>query len=133
MPSGPQVILILKLAVGAVTVLLLASLSALARGNYRLHGRINIIFFVLTVTALLGLEVIVRLLNPQIFDYFDEDMRQRLSLHLCFALPAAVVMAAMLVTGLTRRREIHLYLAGVFTVLWIGTFITGIFFLPHGY
>ena len=33
--------------------------------------------------------------------------------------------------GLTRRREIHLYLAGVFTVLWIGTFITGIFFLPH--
>ena len=48
-----------------------------------------------------------------------------------FGPPAAAVMGAMLYTGLTGRREAHLYLAGVFTVLWIGTFITGVFFLPH--
>jgi hypothetical protein len=39
-------------------------------------------------------------------------------------------MPAMLSTGLTHRRTIHLVLASVFAVFWAGTFITGIFFLP---
>ncbi len=129
--TGPQVILALKVAVTAVTVLLALSLVALARGNYRLHGRINLVFFGLTVAALFALEVVVRLLNPGVFDYFDVPTRQMLMVHLCFSLPAAAVMAGMLWTGLTRRREWHLYLAGVFTVLWVGTFVTGVFFLPH--
>lgn len=129
--TGPQVILALKVAVTAVTVLLLASLIALARGNYRLHGRINILFFALTVLALVLLEVVVRLLNPAVFSYFSATDRQMLAVHLCFSLPATGVMAAMLWTGLTHRREWHLYLAGIFTVLWTGTFVTGVFFLPH--
>ena len=37
-----------------MTVLLAASLTALARGNIRLHGRINYVFFALTLIALLG-------------------------------------------------------------------------------
>jgi hypothetical protein len=53
--TGPQFILLLKAAVLAVTVLFLVSLVALARGQYRLHGRINMVFFALTVAALLGL------------------------------------------------------------------------------
>jgi uncharacterized membrane protein YozB (DUF420 family) len=131
--AGQYVILTLKIAVLTVTVLFLLSLVALARGNYRLHGRINVAFFGLTVAALLGLEVIVRLIDPNIFDYFDhiEGARAGLAVHLCFAVPAALVMAAMLYTGLTRRRETHLYLAGAFTVLWTGTVVTGVFFLPH--
>ena len=129
MLTGPSVILALKVAVAAVTVLLLLSLAALARGNYRLHGRINIVFFALTLTAVIGLEVLVRFIDPQVFDYFDADMRQNLRIHLCFSLPAASVLPCMLYTGLTRRRDAHLYLAGVFSMLWIGTFITGIFFL----
>ncbi|HXG13379.1 MAG TPA: DUF420 domain-containing protein [Gemmataceae bacterium] len=131
MGIGPYVILTLKVAVIAVTLLFLVSLVALWRGNYRLHGRINIAFFTLTAAALLGLEVLVRLIDPEVFDYFDAETRVVLRVHLCFSLPAAGAMAAMLYTGLTGRREIHLYLAGVFTVLWIGTFITGVFFLPH--
>ncbi len=131
MLTGPQVILALKVAVLAVTVLLVASLVALARGNTRLHGRINLAFFFLTVLALVGLEVIVRLLNPGVFDYFDAITHQMLRVHLCFSLPATAVMAAMLWTGLTHRREFHLYLAGVFSILWAGTVITGVFFLPH--
>lgn len=131
MPTGPQVILLLKVAVLAVTVLLLASLVALAQGKVRWHGRINIAFFLLTVAALIGLEVLVRLVNPTVFDYFDATTRQMLMVHLCFSLPAAVVMAAMLATGLKRKRELHLFLAGVFSVLWIGTVVTGVFFLPH--
>ena len=131
MLTGPNVILALKVAVAAVTALFLTSLVALARGHYRLHGRLNLAFFVLTAAALIALEVVVRILDPRIFDYFDERTRLLLTVHLAFALPAAALMAAMLYTGLTRRRDLHLYLAGAFTVLWAGTFVTGIFFLPH--
>jgi uncharacterized membrane protein YozB (DUF420 family) len=131
--TGPNVILILKIAVLAVTLLFLAALGALIRGNYRLHGRINMLFFVLTVIALIGLEVVARLLDPDLFAYFEHDitLKRRLSVHLCFSLPAAALMPFMLWTGLTHRRRIHLSLASVFAVLWTGTFITGIFFLPH--
>src|SRR5688572_6486212 len=129
--TGPQVILTLKVAVVAVTLLLLASLAALARGNYRLHGRLNLAFFVLTLTALIALEAVARLLNPQIFDYFDEETRRALTVHLCFSLPATLLLPLMLYTGLTRRRRAHLSLAVAFGILWTGTFITGIFFLPH--
>ncbi|MBY0521762.1 MAG: DUF420 domain-containing protein [Gemmataceae bacterium] len=133
MLTGPNVILALKVAVGAVTVLLLLSLLALARGNYRLHGRINLAFFTLTLLALLGFEVIVRMLRPDIFDYImaNPELKQALNIHLCFAVPSAVLMPAMLYTGLTHRRTIHLTLAAIFSSLWLGTFVTGIFFLPH--
>lgn len=132
MLTGPTVILALKVAVGAVTLLLLASLVALGRGNYRLHGRINLAFFTLTLAALFGFEVIIRILEPRVFEYIrlDQELRRRLSIHLCFAVPSAVLMPAMLYTGLTHRRAAHLTLAAIFAVLWAGTFITGIFFLP---
>ncbi len=133
MLTGPDVILGLKIAVGAVTLLLLASLVALARGNYRLHGRINLVFFTLTLLALLGFEVIIRIIEPTIFDYImhNAELRQALNIHLCFSVPSALLMPAMLYTGLTRRRSIHLVLAAIFSVLWIGTVFTGIFHLPH--
>jgi hypothetical protein len=41
-------------------------------------------------------------------------------------------MPMMLYTGLTGRRRVHLSLAVVFGALWTGTFLTGVFFLPHG-
>jgi uncharacterized membrane protein YozB (DUF420 family) len=131
--TGPNVILALKVAVAIVTVLLLASLVALSRGNYRLHGRINLVFFTLTLAAVLGLELVVRFIDPRVFDYFqnDPDLARALRIHLCFSVPSAVLMPAMLYTGLSHRRAIHLSLAIVFAVLWTGTFVTGIFFLPH--
>jgi len=129
--TGPEVILTLKIAVLAVTLLFLTSLLALYRGNYWLHGRINIAFFILTVTALLALEVVVRLIKPDLFNYFDADTRRLLTIHLCFSMPSAVVMPLMLWTGLSHRRRLHLTLAALFGVLWTGTFVTGIFFLPH--
>ena len=131
MLTGPLVILSLKLAVSAVTVLLLASLVALMRGNYRLHGRINVVFSALTLAAVLGLEVLVRLIDPRLFDYFDPDTLQALRIHLCFAVPSAILLPIMLYTGLTRRRTVHLTLAVFFSLLWTGTFVTGVFFLPH--
>lgn len=131
--SGPNVILGLKVAVIAVTLLLLASLVALARGNVRWHGRINIVFFVLTVTALFVFEVVIRVLNPEAFVYLNADsvLRRALNIHLCFSVPSALLMPFMLYTGLSRRRTAHLILAFAFGVLWIGTFVTGVFFLPH--
>src|SRR5438445_317033 len=44
MLTGPNVILVLKVAVAGVTVLLLASLVALWRRHYWLHRRITLVF-----------------------------------------------------------------------------------------
>jgi ABC-type glycerol-3-phosphate transport system permease component len=131
--TAETVILTLKVAVLAVTVLLAASLTALAFGRYRLHGRINIAVFVLTLTALLGLEVIARLLEPDLFrDYLDRnDAWTALTVHLAFSMPAAVMLFAMLFTGLRHRRNLHVGLGIFFLVLWTGTLVTGVFFLPH--
>jgi uncharacterized membrane protein YozB (DUF420 family) len=131
--TGPHVILALKIAVFAVTLLFLAALLALARGNVRLHGKINTLFFALTATALIALELVVRIIDPEVFDYFDADpaLKQALTIHLCFSIPSAAVMPFMLYTGYTHRRTVHLTLAVLFSALWAGTFVTGIFFLPH--
>jgi uncharacterized membrane protein YozB (DUF420 family) len=131
--TGPNVILALKLAVGAVTVLLVVSLTAVVRGNYRLHGRINLVFFTLTLAALLGLEVLIRFVNPDVFQYIrnNEALYRALTIHLCFSVPSAIFMPAMLYTGLRHHRAVHLTMASIFGILWTGTFVTGIFFLPH--
>lgn len=133
MLQAGTVILILKIAVVAVTVLLAASLTALWRGNYRLHGRINIVFFVLTLAALLGLEVIVRVLEPAIFDeHFKEPAaKTALWVHLWFSMPSAALLLAMLPSGLRHYRKLHIGLGLVFLGFWMGTLVTGVFFLPH--
>ncbi len=129
--DGPLVIVILKSAVAAVTLLLAASLVALVRGNVRLHGRINVVFATLTLTAVMGLELLVRVINPELFRYFAADTLQALRVHLCFSVPSALLLPVMLYTGLRHHRGVHIALAVLFSVLWAGTFITGIFFLPH--
>jgi uncharacterized membrane protein YozB (DUF420 family) len=133
MLTGPLVILILKIAVFAVSLLLLASLFALLRGNYRLHGRINIVFFVLTAATVVSFELLIRVIQPSLFDYIqaDEDLHRRLMIHLCFAVPSALLMPFMLYTGLKRKRDVHIRLAILFGLLWTGMFITGVFTLPH--
>jgi uncharacterized membrane protein YozB (DUF420 family) len=130
--TGPNVILTLKIAVAAVTVLLFAALIAVARGNYRLHGRINLVFFTLTLMAVLGLELVVRVIAPDVFDYVnaDDELRRALNVHLWFSVPSTFVLPAMLYTGLKGHVRTHLTLAACFAVLWTGTFVTGIFFLP---
>jgi hypothetical protein len=128
-----KIILTLKIAVVAVTLLLAASILAVVRGKYRLHGQINLLFFALTLTALLSLEVAARLIEPDLFnDYFDRtDSWSALHLHLSFSLPAAALLPAMIYTGLKGRGTLHVSLAAFFLVLWTGTLITGVFFLPH--
>jgi hypothetical protein len=127
------IILILKIAVAGVTVLWIGSLIALACGDRRLHGRINIAFFALTLAALIGLEVIANLISPGLFDEFLEEKNAKgmLRLHLCFSMPAAALLFVMLFTGLRHKRRFHITAGVFFSILWIGTFITGIFFLPH--
>jgi len=127
-----MVILTLKVAVCAVTVLLLASAVALVAGRVRLHGRINLVFFILTMTTVLGFELLIRL-QPDLMSYIKNSpvLWQRLKIHLCFSVPTTLLMPVMLFTGLRRYRKVHLFLAGVFALLWLETFITGVFFLPH--
>jgi hypothetical protein len=99
--NGPGIILALKAAVLAVTVLLLASLVALVCGKYRLHGRIGTAFFVLTACALVALEVITRWVDAAVFAYLetDSELQRGLAVHLGFAIPATVLMGLMLLTG----------------------------------
>jgi hypothetical protein len=127
------IIFALKIAVVAVTLLLAGSLTALARGRYRLHGRLNIAFFVLTLSALFGLEFIAQMLIPQAFaEYLDShDAREALRIHLVFSVPAALLLLAMLFTGVRHRRKVHIGLGVAFLIFWTGTFVTGVFFLPH--
>jgi hypothetical protein len=129
--TGPNVILALKVAVAAVTVILTASLTCAAFGKYRLHGRLNVVFFVLTLTAVVGLEAIIRFVDPHLFDYFDPATRRIMTIHLCFSIPSALLLPLMLFTGLRHKRAIHIGIGTLFLTCWIGTFVTGIFFLPH--
>ena len=131
MLTGPNVVLALKVAVVSVTILLAASLTALALGRRRLHGQLNLVFFALSVSAVLGLEVLIRLVDPLLFDYFDPPTRQLLRVHLGFSIPATLVLPVMLVSGLRRLRRLHLAVASLFAVLWLGTLVTGLM-LPTG-
>ena len=124
-----NVILGLKIAVSAVTVLLVASLIALALGRKWLHGRINIVFFVLTAVAVAGFEIIIRFINPNLTDSFTPEEKQALQLHLAFSLPSALMLPLMLWTT-RNHRKLHSRLGILFALLWLGTFITGVFFLP---
>jgi hypothetical protein len=132
--AAGTIILVLKIAVIAVTLLLLCSLAALVRGNYWLHGRINIAVFFLTLAALLGLEVVAGIISPTLFaEFFDEHHAQMaLQVHLGFSMPAAALLPFMLFTGYRHRRAWHVGIGVIFLVFWTGTFITGVFFLPHG-
>lgn len=131
--NAALIIVILKVAVVAVTLLLIASFVALARGNLWLHGRINFVFFGLTLSALLGLEVVARLISPEIFmEHFERHgARDALRIHLMFSVPSAVLLFGMLFTGLKRFRTAHIAVGILFLALWTGTFVTGIFYLPH--
>jgi hypothetical protein len=127
------VLLTLKIAVAAVTVLLIASLVALAVGRPRLHGRLNTVFFVLTATTVIGFEMVIRLLQPDLTGAFTPEQREALGIHLSFAIPSALMLPAMLYTGRRQYRTAHRLLAFVFVILWAGTFVTGVFFLPHSF
>jgi len=128
-PAGPDIILTLKILVTAVTVLFAASIVAIASGRQRLHGRINTVFFALTLGTVAGFELLLQFVDVK--SAFDEPTREALRVHLFFSVPSAIVLPAMFLTGRTHRRSLHLGLAVLFVALWIGTFITGVFFLPH--
>jgi hypothetical protein len=124
MPNGPQIILALKVLVVAVTVLLLASLVALALKRPRLHGHINTAFFVLTMATVAGFEALLQWVD--VSATFDDAARQALRTHLCFSVPSALLLPAMLITGKMRLKRLHIALAIVFSGLWTGTVITGL-------
>jgi hypothetical protein len=131
--TAPIVILVLQLAVVTVTVLFAASMVAIATGRRRLHGQLNTAFFVLTSAAVLGLELVVRLVWPSLSaEFFDPagPYRGPLLTHLMFSVPATLALGVMMYTGRYRRGRLHRALSVVFVVLWVGTVVTGVFYLP---
>lgn len=130
MPTGPEIILTLKVLVSAVTVIFAAAIGAIAMRRRRLHGWLNTAFFVLTMTTVVAFEILLRL-GTDVTSSFSPEAREALRLHLVFAIPSAVLLPVMFWSGSTGRRRLHLPLAAIFTMLWAGTFVTGVFFLPH--
>ncbi len=129
MPTGPEILLALKVLVSAVTVLFAASVVAIAAGRRRLHGRINLAFFVLTMTTVLGFELLLRV-GTDVSASFSPEAKAALKVHLVFAVPAALLLPLMLWSGATRRRRLHVPLAVAFTLIWAATVYTGLFTLP---
>jgi hypothetical protein len=127
------IILALKIAVVAVTFLLAASLAALAWGKPRWHGRLNTVFFALVVLTVLAFEAVIRLIRPDLTAGFTAEQREALNIHLGFSVPSAALLPAMLVTGRRGYKTAHVALAIGFLVLWAGTLVTGVFFLPHSF
>ena len=130
MPSGPEILLTLKVLVTAVTLLFAAAVAAIAAGRKTLHGRLNTAFFVLTATTVVGFELLLRF-GVDVSSTFSPEARQALRIHLGFAVPAALLLPVMLWSGATQRRRLHLPLAVAFTLLWAGTVFTGLVTLPH--
>jgi hypothetical protein len=128
MPTGPQIILTLKILVVAVTVLLVLSLVALAAGRPKLHGRINSAFFVLTVLTVLGFEGLLQFVP--VSELFNDEARRALHTHLYFSVPSTLLLPVMMASGKMHRRRLHVATGIVFATLWTGTVITGLG-LPH--
>ena len=128
-PTGPEIILTLKVLVAGVTVLLAVSLAALAAGRPRLHGRINTVFFALTLGTVAGFETLIHFVDMKAA--FDPATREALRVHLCFSIPSAIVLPVMFITGIQKRKKLHHTIAVLFLALWSGTVITGLS-LPHG-
>jgi len=128
--SGPAIILTLKVLVSVVTVLFAVAVWAISTGRKKLHGRVNTVFFALTLTTVVGFEVLLRL-QGNVTDHFSPAQRQALLIHLCFAVPSAVLLLAMMTTALLKWKRVHIACGLLFALLWIGTFVTGVFFLPH--
>lgn len=133
MLTPTAVIVILKIAVSAVTVLLVASLLALVNRRPRLHGQINRVFFALTMSTVLMFEGFIRFVDPGVTAGFSTEQREALTIHLAFAIPSAVLLPVMLYTGVRRRKRLHVTIAFGFLALWAGTFVTGVFFIPHSF
>ena len=103
--------------------------TALAAGRPRLHGRINTAVFALTILTVSGFEVLLQFVDVK--STFGPAARDALRVHLWFAVPSAAVLPLLFVTGVTGHKRLHVGLSSAFTVLWVGTFVTGVFFLPH--
>jgi uncharacterized membrane protein YozB (DUF420 family) len=130
MLSGPTIILTLKVLVSAVTVLFVAAVVAIGTGRKKLHGRINTAFFILTMTTVIGFELLLRL-GTDMTATFSPEALQALRVHLYFAIPSAVLLPLMFLSGKLHWKFLHAAMGCLFTVLWVGTFVTGVFFLPH--
>src|SRR5258707_7948494 len=110
MPSGPDIILYLKMAVALATLLLICSLMALLNKQPRWHGRINKLVAAVLLTAVIAFEVMIRLLGVDVLSHMDETARLALKIHLCFVIPLVPFLLMMLFTGMGRRIRVHLWL-----------------------
>lgn len=125
MLSGPLIILTLKVLVSLVTVIYLTAIVALVKGALRWHGRLNTLFFVLTMTTVVAFEVLLRF-GTDVSSSFSPEAREALRVHLMFSIPSTLLLPLMIVSGWIRWRRAHVPLGVLFSLCWLGTLITGL-------
>jgi hypothetical protein len=125
-----MIILTLKILVSTVSLLYAAAVIAIVMNRKKLHGRLNTAFFFLTMTTVVGFELLLRI-GIDVAATFSEEALQALRVHLCFAVPSAILLPVQFVFGVRHWKKMHIATGVLFTLFWIGTFITGVFFLPH--
>jgi hypothetical protein len=128
--SGPDIILTLKVLVSIVTALFAAAVGAIATGRKKLHGRINTAFFALTLTTVVGFEGLLRL-QGNVTEHFTTDEKRALFIHLWFAVPSVLLLLLMMGSAVLKWKRFHVACGILFSLFWVGTFVTGVFFLPH--
>ena len=85
----------------------------------------------LTLLTVLGFELLLRVVGIKVTEGWDDYAKTALKIHLCFVIPLVPILVFMLVTGWRGQRKMHLGVSVIFLILWIGMFVTGMFFLPH--
>ena len=82
-----------------------------------------VIFLALTMLTVFGFEIVLQFVD--VSSTFDPTARESLRLHLYFAVPSAILLPLMYLSGWSGRKRLHLVLAAIFATLWVGTFVTG--------
>ena len=94
--------------------------------------RVLITFGYDVVIARDGLEAIQQesIMQPDLI-VLDVNLPTLDGWEVCRRIKARRSVPVMLLTGKTGRRGVHVAFGVAFGILWAGTFVTGVFFLPH--
>lgn len=113
-----------QIVVSINTVLFIYGIAQAKSGNIERHKRINGVAALTTLAGVIGL-VGTLFLG---FDYSGITSPERLLIHRSFSVPLLPLLIAVIITGVSQRRQLHKLLAKVLVPFWLGTLITGWWF-----
>ena len=127
----------LQIAVSLMTPLLFFGIMQAAKGNLKLHKRINGGIIVVVLIAVIGL-----VLTSQVFgfDYNSistqeaiinigpSEMRTRLIIHRCFSNLLFISLMITTFSGAVKKYKLHRKMGKLTVFFWLGTLISALLF-----